>query len=183
MAAGTLEIAIQPFGQIAHGPLLAIAAGLERAFGFRADVRESKQLPPTAWMAQRKQYDSTHLILFLESCAKPGDFRILGVCDRDIASPIMTFVFGEAEIDGRFAVLSLHRLRQEVYGMPANDVLFCKRAAKVAIHEIGHTLGLRHCFRSHCVMYPADAVEITDIKTEEFCPSCSEKLKAARTPD
>lgn len=175
MAAGA-GISILAMGDIDSGVLDAVAAGLEGAFGAAAAVTGKAPLPPTAWMAARRQYDSTHLILYVETLARAGPGRLLAVCDVDLASPIMTFVFGEAEVGGRIAVMSLHRLRPEVYGMPPDDVLLKSRAAKVAVHEMGHTWGLRHCFRYHCVMYPSDTVEIADLKTDRFCEPCRRKL-------
>ncbi len=173
------RISILTMGGIDSGAVDAVADGLRRAFSAEICVSPSAPVPPTAWMASRRQYDSTHLILYVETLAPPDSGRVLAMCDVDLASEVMTFVFGEAEIEGRIAVMSLHRLRQEVYGLPADPGLFRARAAKVAVHEMGHTWGLRHCFRYRCVMYPAETVEIADIKTESFCDSCTGKLKAA----
>jgi predicted Zn-dependent protease len=44
----------------------------------------------------------------------PADaVRILGVTEGDLAIPTLKFVFGQAQLDGPVAVVSLARLRQE----------------------------------------------------------------------
>ena len=52
-----------------------------------------------------------------------GD-RILGVVDVDIFAPGLNFIFGEADITGRKAIISLQRLRQEFYGLSKNEDIF-----------------------------------------------------------
>lgn len=172
-------ISLQPLGAIPPEVLEALCRSLGGAFGGRPGVLPAKKLPPTAWMAGRKQYDSTHLLLYLEASHAGADDRVLAVCDVDLASPIMTFVFGEAEMPGRFAVLSLHRLRPEVYGLGPDPRLFLERASKEAVHEMAHTFGLRHCYRQECIMHPSDTVERTDLKPITFCPRCASRLEEA----
>jgi archaemetzincin len=44
--------------------------------------------------------------------------RLLAVTSLDLYVPVLTLVFGEAQLDGNCAVVSLRRLRQEFYGLP-----------------------------------------------------------------
>ena len=53
----------------------------------------------------------------LHQPATPGDYW--GSPSLDLYIPILTFVFGEAQIGGASAIVSYHRLRQEFYGLPA----------------------------------------------------------------
>jgi archaemetzincin len=170
------RITIQPLGDVEQGPLACIRAALEAAFAISPILLPALPLPTAAWMASRRQYDSTGLILFLASQACGLEGKVLGVCDTDLCTPILTFVYGTAEVGGQFAVVSLHRLRQEVYGLPPDSHLFLKRCAKEAVHETGHVLGLKHCFRYTCVMHPSTSVGETDLKREAFCPDCRSAL-------
>jgi archaemetzincin len=86
--------------------------------------------------------------------------------------PILTFVFGEAQIGGPCGVVSIHRLRQEFYGLPPDLDLLRQRLAKEAVHEIGHTLDLTHCEDYQCAMAPSHAVEWIDLKESALCESC-----------
>ena len=81
-------------------------------------------------------------------------------------------------MSGPCAVLSSHRLRQEVYGLPSDPELFRGRLIKEAVHELGHTLNLPHCDDYHCVMASSHAVEWSDLKDSVLCETC----RAAVTP-
>lgn len=172
-------ITIQPFGMIEELVLDQIGFGLKRAYHCQPELAMPARIPTQAWLPSRKQYDSTHMILALSAADAVAGRKVLGVCDVDLCSPILTFVYGAAEVGGRAAVISLQRLRQEAYGLPANDTLFLERCSKTAIHEIGHTIGLRHCFRYDCIMHSTESIEGTDLKREDFCPDCMEKLHRA----
>jgi archaemetzincin len=92
----------------------------------------------------------------------------------DLYIPVLTFVFGEAQLKDGAAVVSAHRLRQEFYGMPADTDLLHERLLKEALHELGHTYGLRHCPDYTCVMSSSTGVERIDLKNAEFCPNCAQ---------
>ncbi|MFQ6038426.1 MAG: hypothetical protein ACE5LV_07400 [Candidatus Aminicenantales bacterium] len=91
--------------------------------------------------------------------------------------PQLNFVFGEAELEGHFDVISLIRLRQSFYGLPENRGLFLERAVKEAVHELGHTFGLRHCPDPRCVMHFSNSLLDTDRKEASFCTRCRKLLK------
>ena len=119
----------------------------------------------------RGQYHSTAILQQLERANDP-DARVLGVTSCDLYVPVLTFVFGEAQLDGNCAVVSTARLREELYGLPESEGLLRERLFKEAVHELGHTFGLRHCADWHCVMTSSHAVERLDVKTAEFCRAC-----------
>jgi archaemetzincin len=110
----------------------------------------------------------------------PDAWRILGVTSLDLYIPILTFVFGEAQLRGNCAVVSSFRLRQEFYGLPANEALFRDRLLKESVHELGHTFELSHCDDYQCVMSPSHGVEWIDLKTNRLCQSC--RAAALRHP-
>ena len=53
-----------------------------------------------------------------------------------------------------------------------------ERLLKEAVHELGHTLDLRHCEDYRCVMAASHAVEWIDLKESGLCPACSERTAA-----
>jgi archaemetzincin len=89
---------------------------------------------------------------------------------------VLTFVFGEAQVDGNCALVSTARLAEEFYGMPAREDLLRERLIKEAAHELGHTFGLRHCADWRCVMASSHAVERLDVKGAEFCRACRKPI-------
>ncbi|MGB9842483.1 MAG: matrixin family metalloprotease, partial [Candidatus Bathyarchaeales archaeon] len=79
---------------------------------------------------------------------------------------------GEALCPGKAAIISLWRLKPEFYGDTPDMTLFSARVLKEAVHELGHTLGLRHCSRGSCVMYFSNSIIDTDRKQSLFCDQC-----------
>jgi archaemetzincin len=130
-----------------------------------------------AYDNSRQQYHSTvFLSQLLKQKIKPKDKQI-AVVDVDLFIPILTYVFGEAQLAGNVAVVSTHRLSNQFYGLPRNNNLTMERLEKEIVHELGHTFGLYHCHQFECVMRSSTYVEEIDLKRAYFCDSCSILLK------
>jgi len=123
--------------------------------------------------SDRKQYHSTEILRQLLPFAEGHEDHVLGIMDEDIYIPILTFVFGEAQLSGRCALMSGHRLHQEYYGLPEDETVYLQRCEKEAVHELGHTFGLKHCENFECVMRYSNSVADIDTKRNVFCPECS----------
>ncbi len=127
--------------------------------------------------AKRIQYNSTQILhLLLNSGKIKNDSKAIILTDLDLFVPILTYVFGEAELYGRVAIASSHRLHNEYYGLPENHSLLQTRITKEVIHELGHTFGLIHCRDFKCVMHSSSYVEDIDLKEASFCIICKRKL-------
>lgn len=120
----------------------------------------------------RRQTYSTSVLARLANWPAADEAVLLGVTDADLYVPILTFVFGEAQMPGRAALVSLYRLREELYGMPPDDDKLHDRLLKESLHELGHTQGLKHCADWRCLMTSSHAVEKLDVKSGEYCPKC-----------
>jgi archaemetzincin len=157
--------------------LPALAAHLAATFAAEVAVRPPWFDPEAAFDPSRGQYSSTVLLQLLLGDGGPAPRRppaagVLGVAGVDLFIPVLTYVFGEAQLPGRAAVVSLHRLRPELYGLAADEPLLADRLAKEAVHELGHTRGLVHCPDPACVMRASTYVEEIDWKGGAFCPDC-----------
>jgi archaemetzincin len=135
-----------------------------------------------AFSPERNQYHATLILASLVRGIPKGGGRILGITGMDLFIPVLTFVFGQAQLQGPGALLSTFRLRNEHYGLPPDDDLLLDRAMKEAVHELGHTMGLVHCRRQRCVMASSTYVEEVDLKGEWFCPDCVRKVEGSPYP-
>jgi archaemetzincin len=170
-----------PLGNGAAAPgldlLEHLAATLARTFHTACRIRPEHIDVSFAADERRQQYFSTAILQQLEIAAS-GGVRVLGVTSCDLYVPVLTFVFGEAQLDGDCAVVSTARLREEFYGLPPSETLLRERLVKEAAHELGHTFGLKHCSDWRCVMASSHGVERLDVKTAEFCRSCRQPIAA-----
>ena len=138
-------------------------------------------MPPTYLFDKaRKQWISDSLLDWLLESSEPDiTTKVLAICDFDAYSDELNFVFGEAHLGGRVAAIYLPRLREEFYVHKSdknNNNLFEQRVIKEAVHELGHTFGLRHCQISKCVMHFSNSLQDTDFKDDKFCERCNKIL-------
>jgi archaemetzincin len=171
-AAGRAVLRLVPLFAGERAPLLApLAERLGRLLPLAVEPHPPGFDPEIAYDASRGQYNSRTLLAHLLRHAAGAD-RVLGVAGVDLFIPVLTFVFGEAQLDGRAAVVSTQRLDNALYGLPpAPDLLFA-RLVKESVHELGHTFGLLHCPDGRCVMASSTYVEQIDGKGERFCDRC-----------
>ena len=151
---------------------------IERTFHLLTRVRAPWFDPESAFDASRGQHNANVLLRHLLSDPSEKAAKILGVTSRDLFCPALSYIFGEAQLDGRVAVVSIDRLRNEAYGLPPDDQLLSERLGKEAIHELGHTYGLLHCRDTACVMHPSTYAEQIDFKSASFCSACRRSLDA-----
>lgn len=154
-----------------------LAAALARRFAVSCHVSTAELDSQFAFDAFRRQTYSTALLARLAEAPLDDGIALLGITEADLYVPILTFVFGEAQMPGRAALVSLHRLREEFYGLPPDDATLDLRLVKEALHELGHTQGLRHCDDWRCVMVSSHAVEKLDLKDPDFCAACRRRLQ------
>ena len=124
----------------------------------------------------RAQYNSTWLIRELLSLELNSSSKVLGITSVDLFVPILTYVFGEAQLEGIAGVMSTYRLDDTVYGLPPDRIKLFERSLKEAVHELGHTFGLLHCKNFNCAMHASTTVDDVDIKGATLCDDCLKKI-------
>jgi archaemetzincin len=135
-----------------------------------------------AYVPERNQYHATLILASLLRRLPDSDSKILGITAVDLFVPVLTFVFGQAQLDGPGALLSTFRLRSEYYGLPADRYRLLDRTIKEAVHELGHAFGLVHCPDATCVMSSSTYVEEVDLKSDWYCPACEAHVLAGGVP-
>ncbi len=133
-----------------------------------------------AFDRRRNQYSSIAVLAMLAEVCPADAGKLLAVTGRDLFIPVLTFVYGQAQLDGRLGVVSLARLRQEFYGLPHDREILIHRARKEALHEAGHLFGLVHCMERSCSMSLSTGVWQIDSKNDAYCAPCA--ARARRKP-
>ena len=124
----------------------------------------------------RLQYNSTEVIRELLKRYSPTTSKVIGITSVDLFVPILTYVFGEAPLDGIAAVVSTYRLDNTIYGLDPDPILLFERSLIETIHELGHTYGLYHCKNQECAMHSSTAAEDIDLKSAMLCGKCREQI-------
>jgi archaemetzincin len=169
-------ISLVPIERVDRTLLEPLAEGLTQRLHVACAIQPDGLEAEFAFNALRRQYHSTEILKKLLRRAAGKGWKVLGVTEVDLYIPILTFVFGEAQVADGGALVSAHRLRQEFYGMPRDPDLLRERLLKEALHELGHTYGLRHCSDYLCVMSASNGIERIDLKRADFCPACAQAI-------
>jgi archaemetzincin len=171
-------LVISPIGDLDVDRELLEQVGKEvgRVFGYDTSIRpliEEKDL----WLDPiRKQYHSTPILETLAIISPPEAIKVLAITKVDLFIPILTHVYGEAQLGGKTCILSTYRFSE---GLPlaARTETFRHRIFKEAVHELGHTFNLRHCPDAACVMHYCRSVKEVDRKYNQFCRYCAVLLE------
>lgn len=129
-----------------------------------------------AYLRERGQYHATLALAHLLRYRPTGIATVVGITDVDLCIPVLTFVFGQAQLDGHGAIVSTHRLRSEYYGLPPDGEALVRRILAETLHELGHVYGLVHCTDYACVMHASTSVDEVDVRGAVYCPACRSRL-------
>lgn len=173
-----LITAIDPVSMEVMG---AACDAAEKYFKAVCFIEEPIVPPESAYDASRRQYRSDVLLGYLNLLAPEKVEKIIAITELDLYTPGLNFVFGQAILNGRQAVVSVARLRPEFYGQPPDPQLLMARVQKEVVHELGHLYGLEHCQDRQCVMSFSNSIVEVDAKGMDFCPACQRILDARLT--
>jgi archaemetzincin len=166
------NITIISYGHFDKVFLANIAESIKQEFNFQVNIEERHIDISEFYDPGRRQYDANKLLKEIDSNFPVGSIKCIGLFRIDLFIPILTFIFGQALLNGRSGIASLYRLKNELYGIENNEDLHLLRFKKVIIHELGHTFGLKHCHNLECVMISSTYVEDIDQKSFRLCANC-----------
>ena len=166
------NITLVSVGYIEDIYLKSVADAAGREFCLPVSFREgyidiSEFFDPT-----RRQYNGNKLLKEIETLFSTDNSKTIGLFSVDLFIPILTYIFGQAYLNGRSGIASYYRLSNERYGMEADSNIVIERFQKEVIHELGHLFGLVHCHIPACVMRSSTYVEDIDQKDINICSSC-----------
>jgi archaemetzincin len=169
-------LVISPIGRldVDRGFVEHLGTEIHTVFGYPTDIRpllDEKDLWPDP---VRKQYHSTPILDTLAMLSPPEAIKVLAITKCDLFIPILTHVYGEAQLGGKACILSTYRFSEGL--VPGTEILR-DRIFKEAVHELGHTFNLRHCPEASCVMHYCHGVKEVDRKSNQFCRYCAVLLQ------
>lgn len=165
------HIVVSPIGEV--DPALCDVVGEEtgRLFGYPTRLLPLLKGVDFAYDIERRQYHSTKILEKLAETAPQQSVKIIGIATVDLFIPILTHVYGEAQLGGKACIISTYRLRENPRPGKVGASLE-ERAVKEAIHELGHTFKLKHCPEHTCIMHYCRSIADVDRKSAGFCRHC-----------
>ena len=149
---------------------------LSKRFSSKIHIIDLKINLDDFFSIDRKQYFSTQIIAEAIKLTDEFNGKVILLTDVDIFVPALTFIFGEAQLNGKHSILSVCRLHEEFYTGISDEKLLFERTIKETLHELGHCYGLHHCINWDCVMHSSPGIEEVDIKGITFCSKCISKV-------
>ncbi len=173
-------LALAGMGEVPRAVLDAIERALAAAYRLPVLRLGPLREPEGAYSEKRGQWSSAEFLRALLGERPPQAARLLGITERDLFVPVLSFVYGQAQLEGPVAVVSLARLRPEFHGLRGDEPTLARRAATEAVHEIGHTYGLVHCPNRRCPMSLSIDLGELDKKAAEPCLACTSLVEGSR---
>ena len=166
-------VGVVPLGEVPEIALKVIAAHISGYYKLSVQILPPLGHPEYAFDKRRFQYDVGIILKAFESIKFKDHEKVIGVLNLDLFVPIFTYVFGEAKQGGKVALVSLFRLSKNSDGSPCPSSLIFERAAKVALHELGHLFNLLHCREKNCLMHFSGGIQDLDNTPIYLCRYCS----------
>ncbi|MEJ2658631.1 MAG: archaemetzincin family Zn-dependent metalloprotease [Desulfobacterales bacterium] len=170
-AAGLQTIIVSPVDNNDSDIYVSIGREIHRLFGFHIEIRSLLQDVNFAFDPNRNQYYSTAILEKLAGTLPSQAVKVIAITNVDLFIPILTHVYGEAQLAGKACIVSTFRLKEGL--SPVNiPEKFEKRLVKEALHELGHTFNLRHCRDKSCIMHYCRSIWDVDRKSDQLCRYC-----------
>lgn len=164
-------IIISPIGDIDSELLREVSKEINQVFSYKTETAPLLREVNFALDPTRAQYHSTPILEKLARLAPFHAIKVIATTHVDLFIPILTHVYGEAQLGGKACVVSTHRLKESISPIKAQEI-YRQRVVKEAIHELGHTFGLRHCKYPTCIMHYCRSVQDVDRKSDQLCRYC-----------
>jgi archaemetzincin len=166
------NITLVSVGYIEEIFLKSVAEAAGREFCLPVSIREGYIDITEFFDPTRRQYNGNKLLKEIDTLFASDNTKTIGLFSVDLFIPILTYIFGQAYLNGRSGIASYYRLNNERYGMNSNNKIAMERLQKEVIHELGHLFGLVHCHEPTCVMRSSTYVEDIDQKDICICRNC-----------
>ena len=172
-------IGLQPLDDFTKPETDSIIKALSDFFNKRVILLQTVTIPANFFNSSINQYAADSILLFLSKQINDSLVEIIGLTHQPIftikkASSLPYYdenLFGFSYQPGNTCIVSDLKFRT------TNSFYFNRRLKNVAIHEIGHNLGLQHCANDKCIMSKNNGDIITlDNCSNDYCSACRKKL-------
>lgn len=164
-----VTILIQPFEDVKPKQLTEISENIKKIYP-HVKILEPIKFPENSYYEPRNRYRADSIIQFLKF-RTPKNSVTLALTNKDISvtkGKVADFgVMGLGYRPGSACVASSFRLSADNKS---------EQFYKVAIHELGHTQGLKHCPDKTCFMRDAEGKNPTN-EEKDFCQNCKKVLR------
>ena len=165
-----ITILIQPFEDVKPKQLAEISENIRKIYP-KIKILEPIDFPKNAYYQPRNRYRADSIIKYLRT-KTPNNCVTLALTNKDISvtkGKVADFgVMGLGYRPGKACVASSFRLNTK----NKNEQFY-----KIAIHELGHTQGLKHCPDKTCFMRDAEGKNPTN-EEKDFCQNCKKVLRS-----
>jgi len=166
-----INIIIQPFSDFPSKEIINIEKEIKKYYP-RVSINKPIDLPKNCLNKPKTRYRADSLIKFLNHNTNNGCVTI-GLTTKDISTTkekILDWgIFGLGSCPGKSCVASTFRIKGK------NKFEKFEKLVKVAVHELGHTQGLKHCAVDACLMRDAKGKDHLN-EEKEFCINCKNVL-------
>jgi archaemetzincin len=166
-------VRLVPLGDVEPELLAAVSKAITARVNATVEIAKKEALPPEAFYKPRKRWRAEKLLDFLDTKAD-GAWRVIGVTNAEISTTkgdIFDWgIAGLGTLEGVSCVVSAQLYKKH----SKTKAQMLHRFSDVAVHELGHTLGMPHCESSGCVMADAkgNAIKSADRSTGQYCEPC-----------
>ena len=165
-----ITILIQPFEVVKPKQLTEISENIRKIYP-KIKILKPIKFPQNTYYEPRNRYRADSIIKYLRT-KTPNNCVTLALTNKDISvtkGKVADFgVMGLGYRPGNACVASSFRLNPK----NKNEQFY-----KIAIHELGHTQGLKHCPDKTCFMRDAEGKNPTN-EEKDFCQNCKKVLRS-----